>query len=86
MTLYYIDIKSNRRRYYIESEKGKIAWFDDLDTAAVVLRYLKGDTLTKEEIAQAHRAMKAFDTHQKEGKYRDTKPTAGAAGTTDTTE
>lgn len=63
MILYYVMVgKDNHRRYYIETDTRKpVAWFDDLDTAAIVLRYLKGVTLSRTECAIAHQAMIDFD-------------------------
>lgn len=67
MTMYYTYLKGNRRRYFIENEKGQpVAWFDDMDTAATVLRYLKGAVLDADEKEKAHAAMQAFDA-RKEG-------------------
>lgn len=67
MTMYYVYLKRNHKRYFIETDAGKpVAWFDDLDTAAIVLRYLKGANLNEWERNIAHHAMKEFD-HGKEG-------------------
>lgn len=67
MTMYYTYLKGNRRRYFIETDAGKpVAWFDELDTAATVLRYLKGAVLDADEKEKAHAAMIAFDA-RKEG-------------------
>ena len=67
MTMYYTYLKGNHKRYFIETDTGKpVAWFDDLDTAAIVLRYLKGANLNEWERNIAHHAMKEFD-HGKEG-------------------
>ena len=62
MILHYIYVGHNKRRYFIEDENRKsVAYFDDLDTAAIVLRYLKGARLQAWEIEAAHRAMISFD-------------------------
>jgi len=62
MTMYYIHLKGNKRRYYIETTAGKpVAWFDELDTAALVLRYLTGAEMTPEDVAAAHAAMQKYD-------------------------
>lgn len=67
MTMYYTYLKRNRRRYFIETDAGKpVAWFDELDTAAVVLRYLTGAQMQPEDIKAARNAMIAFDA-RKEG-------------------
>ena len=70
MYIYNMEVgagKAKHRRYFIETDNGKpIAWFDDMDTAAIVLRYLKGVNLDAWERNVAHKAMKDFD-HKKEG-------------------
>lgn len=67
MTMYYTYLKGNRRRYFIETDAGKpVAWFDELDTAAVVLRYLTGAPMQPEDMKAARNAMIAFDA-RKEG-------------------
>lgn len=67
MTMYYTYLKRNRRRYFIENEKGQpVAWFDDMDTAATVLRYLIGAPMQPEDMKTARNAMIAFDA-RKEG-------------------
>ena len=67
MTMYYTYLKGNRRRYFIETDAGKpVARFDDMDTAATVLRYLKGAPLDADELNKAHAAMIAYDA-RKEG-------------------
>ena len=49
-------------RYFIENEGGgTVAHFDSLCTAALVLRYLNGATLSDEDAAAARAAMQAFD-------------------------
>lgn len=62
MTMSYYYIAENKRRYFIETaEGGSVAWFDELDTAALVLRYLTGADMTPEDVAAAHAAMKKYD-------------------------
>ena len=54
-------------RYFIRNEAGTtLAWFDRLDVAACVLRYLKGAPMPTADAEQAHAAMQAFDS-RKEG-------------------
>lgn len=54
-------------RYFVQSVTGSvIAWFDSLDTAGTVLRYLKGAPMPAADAEQAHAAMIAFDA-RKEG-------------------
>ena len=70
MRMYFLHVgsgKEQHRRYFIETETEKpVAYFDDLDTAATVLRYIKGVKIDQRERQIAHRAMKAFD-HRKDG-------------------
>ena len=63
MSIYHINTgKDNHRRYYIETDaRQPVAWFDDLYTAAVVVRYLKGVTLSRAECTIARNAMIEFD-------------------------
>ena len=66
MTMSYTYLKGNRRRYFIENEKGQpVAWFDDMDTAATVLRYLKGADMDEDERNKAHAAMIACDARER---------------------
>lgn len=56
-----------KTRYFIENEGGgTVAYFDSLCTAALVLRYLNGATLSDEDTDLAWDAMHAFDM-RKEG-------------------
>ena len=64
-------IKSNyyggEYRYHIQSEADNlesIAWFNSLETAATVLRYLKGAPMTTEDSVRAVEAMRAFDAER----------------------
>ena len=53
MTIFYCYITENKRsrRYFIETaEGGTVAWFDELDTTAIVLRYLTGADMTPEGV------------------------------------
>lgn len=62
MTMFYSYMMGTERRYFIETAAGRpVAWFDELDTAALVLRYLTGADMTPEEVAAAHAAMQKFD-------------------------
>ena len=61
MTIFYCYMTQNRRYFIETAEGGTVAWFDELDTAALVLRYLTGADMTPEEVAAAHAAMKKFD-------------------------
>lgn len=68
MTLYYKTVGNPpRRHYYIETEDRKpCADYDNLYTAAVVLRYMKGANLDAEERAHARAALLAF-SNRKDG-------------------
>ena len=49
---------------YTEHKDGttdELCRFDTLETATNVLRYIRGDILTREQIAEAIQAIKAFD-------------------------
>lgn len=62
MTMFYSYMTGTERRYFIETAAGRpVARFDELDTAALVLRYLTGADMTPEDVAAAHAAMKKFD-------------------------
>lgn len=64
MTIRPTYIKHGKTRYYIQSEdreRRDIAWFDDLTTAATVLRYLKGASLRNSEYDMALDALRNFD-------------------------
>lgn len=61
MTMFYCYMAQNRRYFIETAEGGTVAWFDELDTAALVLRYLTGADMTQEEVAAAHAAMQKFD-------------------------
>lgn len=61
MTMFYCYMAQNRRYFIETAEGGTVAWFDEPDTAALVLRYLTGADMTPEDVAAAHAAMKKFD-------------------------
>ena len=64
MTIKQVNTGAHGRkpRYFIENEGGgTVAYFDSLCTAALVLRYLNGATLSDEDAAAARAAMQAFD-------------------------
>ena len=53
---------SKKCRYFINNNDGEtVAYFDDLTTAAVVLRYLKGGSISRESTELALSALRAFD-------------------------
>ena len=58
-----------KTRYFIENEGGEtVAYFDNLCTAALVLRYLNGATLSDEDTDLAWDAMHAFDMRREENR------------------
>lgn len=58
-----------KTRYFIENEGGEaVAFFDSLDVAGVVLRYLSGAPLSDEDAAAALAAMHAFDMRGEENR------------------
>ena len=64
MTIKQVNTGAHGRkpRYFIENEGGgTVAHFDSLCTAALVLRYLNGATLSDEDASAALAAMHAFD-------------------------
>ena len=50
-----------KQRYFIDNGGATLCYFDDLLTAAIVLRFLRGNVLSREEIIIACEAMRAFD-------------------------
>ncbi len=64
MTIKQVNTGAHGRktRYFIENEGGEtVAFFDSLDVAGVVLRYLNGATLSDDDASAALAAMHAFD-------------------------
>lgn len=58
---------SNRHfRYFIKDGASDLCWFDDLTTAGIVARFLKGSHLGKEEYSVALGAMQEWDQNQNE--------------------
>jgi hypothetical protein len=54
-------------RYFIENEGGEtVAFFDSLDVAGVVLRYLSGAPMHKKDAEAARAAMQAFDKRKED--------------------
>ena len=73
MTMTYT--KAKHKRYYIRNEEREvIVWFDSLNTAALVLRYLNNGSLDDYEIRQVHAALKGLDSsiNETESKEGDT--------------
>ena len=65
MTIRPVYIKHGKTRYYIQNdgrERQDIAYFDDLTTAATVLRYLRGANLRNSEYQIALDALRNFDS------------------------
>ena len=62
-----MDIGKGRKRherYFIMEGDTHIAWFDDLETAAKVNRFIKGAHLEKPDYAAAKAALEAWDRAQ----------------------
>ena len=71
MTIKQVNTGAHGRkpRYFIENEGGgTVAHFDSLCTAALVLRYLNGATLSDEDTDLAWDAMQAFDMSREENR------------------
>ena len=65
ITVVYI---KGKRRYYIRDVKGStLAWFDDLETATLALRLLRGNRMTADETARAMAALAQFDGRNRDG-------------------
>lgn len=55
-------ILNHRTRYFIKNAGGgDICYFDTMETAGIVLRYLQGAEMPPEDSARAVEAMKEFD-------------------------
>ena len=64
MTIKRIGVGAHGRkqRYVIDNDGGAtLCYFDDLLTAAIVLRFIRGNVLSREEINIACEAMRTFD-------------------------
>ena len=53
-------------RYFLQDGSYDLAYFDDLTTAGIVARFLKGSHLGKEEYSVALGAMQEWDQNQNE--------------------
>lgn len=53
--------KRNHPRYFLYDGKHEIAYFDELTTAAIVVRFLRGSKLTDEDYQAAKAAMAQWD-------------------------
>ncbi len=59
-------ITGKKTRYYIENERGEtVAYFDSLDIAGVVLRYLSGAFIHKKDAETARAAMQEYDNRNR---------------------
>ena len=65
MTIRTIPIKGGTR-YFIEDhyQRATICYFDDLETAGLVLRYLKGSVMRSGDQERALQAMRDYDTRK----------------------
>ena len=60
-------VSGRKPRYFIENEDGgTVAFFDSLDVAGVVLRYLSGAPMHKKDAETARAAMQAFDKRKED--------------------
>ena len=73
-------------RYFIKDGDSDICWFDDLKTAGIVSRFLKGSHMDRTDYAAARDALEEWDRLHSlpkgETKY-DREQTAGIAGPVD---
>ena len=63
-----------------------IAWFDTLEDAAMVFRYLKGANMPMEDQNIALNLIQKWDSREWEENNADTKTEQGTASVTDTAE
>ena len=71
MTISRMDIGKGRKRqerYFLMEGDTHIAWFDDLETAAKVNRFIKGAHLEKADYAAAKAALAEWDRLQSQPK------------------
>ena len=54
-------IGGQKKHFMICEESDIVAWFEDLESAAVVCRFIKGGHMQKTEYEKAVKAMRAFD-------------------------
>lgn len=79
-------------RYHIQEDCGagvnpnRLAYFDTLEDAAMVLRYLKGGYMPKEDQNIALNLIQKWDSREWEENNADTKTEQGTASVTDTAE
>ena len=64
-----IQIKTGFTRYYLKEPDGTeraaiVAWYDSLEEAALVLRYLKGAWMSSEDQKAALRLIRKWDTRK----------------------
>ena len=61
-TMRAIDLR-DKRRYFIESraKRSIIAWFDSLEIAGLVLRFLNGTNLKQNDSDEARAALREYD-------------------------
>lgn len=82
----------NNYRYHIQEDSGaganpyRLAWFDTLEDAAMVLRYLKGGYMPKEDQEIALNLIQKWDSLEWEVNNADTQTEQSTASVTDTAE
>ena len=52
-------------RYFLKEGEGTVAFFDDLETAGIVCRFLKGSHLDKPDYIRAMDAIREWDVAHK---------------------
>lgn len=76
-------------RYFIKDGDSDICWFDDLKTAGIVSRFLKGSHMDRADYAAARDALEEWDTLHSLPKgetANDREQTAGNTGPVDMQE
>ena len=69
MTMFYCYMAQNRRYFIETAEGGTVAWLDEMDRAALVLRDLTGADMTPEDVAAAHAGMKKCEAGKEGDNY-----------------
>lgn len=78
--------KGTQRRYFICEKNGvnetDIAWFDDLEKAALVMRYMKGSTMRPQDQEEAILLLRRFDIARSGEPRRETDTPPGECAKT----
>ena len=93
MTIKALEVGSglNRHtRYFLKDGDSEICWFDDLKTAGIVSRFLKGSHMDKQDYAAARDVLEVWDSLHSLPKERnadnDREQTASNTGPVDMPE